>query len=78
MTYLDGRMDVTNRLSRSFLINLTSIEIGRIMIWFCPAHTSFFKTAESANQKQVRDVVNLIRCRDALVIGDQNATSPVF
>ena len=32
------------------------------------AQTSLFKTDESANQKQVRDVVNIIRCRDALVI----------
>ena len=33
---------------------------------------------ESASQKEVCDVVNIIRCRDALVIGDQNATSPVL
>ena len=38
---------------------------------------TLFKTAESANQKQVRDVVNRIRCRDALVIGDKNAIPPV-
>ena len=37
-----------------------------------------YKTAESANQKQVRGVVNIIRCRDALAIGDQNDTSPVL
>ena len=36
------------------------------------------ETEKSANQKQVRDVVNIFRYRDALVIGDQNATLPVF
>ena len=30
------------------------------------------RISQSANQKQVRDVVNIIRCRD------QNATSPVI
>ena len=36
-----------------------------------------FKTTESANQKQVRDV-NIILLQRALVIGDKNGTSPVF
>ena len=39
------------------------IQNGRIIQWETSA---------------VRDVVNIIRCRDALVIGDQIATSPVF
>ena len=47
-------------------------------LWFRPVQTSSFKTAESSNQEQVRDVVSIIRCRDALVIGDGNDTSPVF
>ena len=31
-----------------------------------------------SQSETMRDVVNIIPCRDALVIDDQNATSPVF